>query len=173
MTNQYSGLWRGPIDHNASSVINAIVGSGVIIMGNLVQLSAPLTNNELLPTVIESSGTTPGDDNGYGIVVGGDFDGIYGDGVKGNETSENFAGGFGQGVVVVTQGRCLAQVKGSSDGGAVQIEIGDPLRECDDAGVLDKATLSGEHVIARALQVVPSGSEDIIAIDFQREGAIP
>ena len=75
MTDLFVGLHRGPIDHEASSVINA-VANGSIDMGGSVTLAAtPAT--ELLPRVevADAQGELA-----YGIAVGGDVDGTYGDG---------------------------------------------------------------------------------------------
>ena len=167
MTNQYPGLARGPIDHEASSVIN-VVANGAIDMGSVVKLDTPPTS-ELLPRVSQ----TPG--KGivrYGVAVGGDTDGIYGDGSAGTTGDGTFAtAGAGQGVVVVTQGRCLARVLAATGAGPANnvIAIDDPLTNSATEGVLQLAE-AGDEVIARALQPIVSGELDIIAIDIQREG---
>ena len=170
MTNQYPGLARGPIDHNASSVINSI-SDDAITMGSALILDTPIPTDELLPRVIESTATV--DLPIYGIAVGGDTDGIYGDGAAASDDSTRATASAGQGVVVVTQGRCLARVKGANQAGNQTISIGDPLVSSDDdAGTLFRGTDADtdEFVIARALQPVTSGDLDIIAVDVQREG---
>ncbi len=106
MTNQFPGLARGPIDHEASSVINAIANEA-ITMGDLVQLdtSGPPTT-EILPRVEVADGG-----QGlvaYGIAVGGDADGIYGGGGAAADDAERATLAAGEAIVVVTQGRCLA-----------------------------------------------------------------
>jgi hypothetical protein len=161
LTNQYPGLARGPIDHEASSVIN-VVANGAISMGDAVELVAPPTS-ELLPRV-ETADAGQGLVT-YGVAVGGDTDGIYGDGTAATDDSTRATAGAGQGVVVVTQGRCLARVDGST-GGAIL--LGSKLTQSATAGVLELAA-TGDEVIAVALQPT-TGATDIIAIDIQRGG---
>ncbi len=170
MTNQFPGLARGPIDHNASSVINA-TANGAITMGSALVLSTSIAPAEILPRVQESSAAA--DQDIYGIGVGGDTDGIYGDGTAASDDSTRATASAGQGVVVVTQGRCLARVEGANQAGDVAVAIGDALVSSDNfAGSLfvGTATDTDEVVIARALQAVTSGDLDIIAVDVQREG---
>lgn len=171
LTNFYPGLARGPIDHEASSVIN-VVANGAINMGSAVVLNTTIPPAELLPRVDESPATAITEDI-YGIAVGGDTDGIYGDGTAGTTGDGTFAtAGAGQGVVVVTQGRCLARVEST-----VAIAVGDPLGSsgagAGNEGVLINATAgTTSPVIARALQAVPAAAGfHIIAVDVQREGA--
>ena len=157
MTNLYLGLARGPIDHEASSIINAIANEA-ITMGDLVQLdvSGPPTN-ELLPRV-EVADSAQGSDSSYGIVVGGDADGVYGTGAAAAADINRAATAAGEAVVVVTQGRCLARVNGS-------ITIGDDLTQDATAGALEPAG-AGDSVFAKALQT--SSGADIAAVDVQR-----
>lgn len=164
MTNQFLGLARGPIDHNASSVIN-VIASGAIEMGSVVKLTTSIPPAELLPRVEETTGPN---DVGYGIAVGGDTDGIYSTtGIPSGTDATLATESAGQGVVVVTQGRCLARVTNST-----AIAIGDPLSPSSFAGVLHLADGSAtDEIIAIALQV-PTSADDIIAIDVQREGVI-
>ena len=72
MTNLYPGLARGPIDHKSSSVINIIANEVDMEMGGCVKLAAA-ASAELLPRADKVD--TAGDD-AYGIIVGGDNDGI-------------------------------------------------------------------------------------------------
>ena len=156
MTNLFVGLARGPIDHEASSVINSIANES-IDMGAAVSLVAQPTT-ELLPRV------EVGDAQGealYGIVVGGDVDGVYGDGSDSTDDSTRAANAAGQGVVVVTQGRCLAKIDGT-------VVLGDPLTAAA-AGGLEVAAAADE-VIAIALQ--GAGDGDIAAVDVQRQGIL-
>jgi len=162
-TNQFTGLARGPIDHNASSVIN-VIANEAITMGSAVALVTTVPTDELLPRVDETDATT---DVTYGIAVGGDTDGIYGDGTAASDDSTRAAASAGQGVVVVTQGRCLARVLGVST-----LVIGDQLTPTATAGVLTKIAPGTGLVVARALQPVADGDTDIIAVDVQREGQI-
>lgn len=162
LTNFYLGLARGPIDHNASSVIN-VIADDVIEMGSAVKLVTPIAS-ELLPRVTEVTAFT---DVNYGIAVGGDTDGIYSPtGTPGENGVNTTAATAGEGVVIVTQGRCLARV----DGSAGPILVGTELAASNDFnGTLQTADETTQHVIARALQ--PSSAlNDIIAIDVQREG---
>ena len=164
MTNQFLGLARGPIDHNASSVINSIANEA-ITMGSAVNLFATTPTAELLPRVEETDAAA---DIPYGIAVGGDTDGNYGDGSAATDDSTRATASAGQGIVIVTQGRCLARVLGAST-----LVIGDKLIASSTAGVLTKAGASNtETVIARALQDVADAETDIIAVDVQREGEV-
>jgi hypothetical protein len=162
LTNHYQGLARGPIDHQSSSVINSI-SKGAIEMGSVVKLdTATIVSSELLPRVSEAPSAST---RGYGIAVGGDVDGIYSTtGDASGDDSTRATSGDGQGVVIVTQGRCLARVTN-----ATAIVIGDPLSPSDTAGVLELADAVTDNIIAIALQV-PTSTTDIIAVDVQREG---
>lgn len=161
MTNLFSGLARGPIDHEASSVINAIANEQ-IDMGNTVKLVAP-PSLEILPRV--ENGDTQGEAL-YGVVVGGDADGIFGTGAASTDdtTRATLTGASisESSVVVVTQGRALARVTGT-------IAIGDKLTQSATVGVLEVASASDE-IIAVALQ--DSTGSDIAAVDIQREGIL-
>ena len=165
MTNQFLGLARGPIDHDASSVIN-VIANGPITMGSAVALVTTIPSAEILPRVEETDNPTVV--RTYGIAVGGDTDGIYGDGSAASDDSTRATASAGQGVVVVTQGRCLARVDGST---GVAIVIGSPLAASTTVGVLEVADTNSTNIIARALQA-STGSADIIAIDVQREGVV-
>lgn len=162
-TNRYRGLARGPIDHKSSSVINQISGQSIVMGSSVILETTTIPSGELLPRVktINVIGSKL-----YGIAVGGDADGVYGDGSTGDD-SNLAATGAGQGVVVVTQGRCLARVSGKDGGGAVV--IGDALTQEGFSGLLRKAIV-GEHVIAIALNSVSVIDLDMIAVDVQREG---
>ncbi len=160
MTNFYLGLARGPIDHQSSSVIN-VIANEAIEMGSSVILVAPPAD-ELLPRVDESDLVG---DTVYGIAVGGDADGIYSTtGAISGTDATRAATSAGQGVVVVTQGRCLARVNNTT--GA--IAIGTKLGPSAAPGILEVAGATDE-IIAIALQPA-TGTADIIAVDVQREG---
>jgi len=164
-TNRFQGLARGPIDHNASSVINAIAG-GPIVMGSAVVLDPVIPVSELLPRV-EEAAVAAITNVVYGIAVGGDTDGIYANTsslIITPTDAVRATTGEGQGVVVVTQGRCVARVLG-----AATLVIGDSLSPSTTAGILTKATTTS-IVIARALSDVTNGDLDLIAVDVQREG---
>lgn len=162
MTNFFQGLARGPIDHQASSVIN-VISNEAIGMGSVVTLVPTIPTDELLPRVEEGDSAT---DVSYGIAVGGDTDGIYAtDGAVPTTDATRATSGAGQGVVVVTQGRCLARVNGTSP----NIPLGGALRAGVTPGVLELADAATDYIIARALQP-SSANNDIIAVDVQREG---
>jgi len=118
-------------------------------------------SDELLPRV----GVVGLGEQSYGIVVGGDFEGVYSDGVISLD-SNNLAKGIiasflGEGVKVCTQGRCLALASGS-------ISIGDKLT----ASSVGLVNAEGGNIIATALQAA-SEINSIIAVDVQREGFVP
>jgi len=161
-TNRFQGLHRGPIDHKSSSVINQ-VSDGAIDMGSVIALVAPVITSETLPRVEEI--TDAGSELVYGVAVGGDTDGIYGDGSVSVDDSTRATNGAGQGVVVVTQGRCLARVLGP-------VSIGNLLTQSGTSGVLDIADTDLDAVIAIALFDIPGTDTDMIAVDVQRGGVV-
>lgn len=157
MTNLYPGLARGPIDHKSSSVINIIANETNMEMGGCVKLAAP-PSTELLPRADKVD--TAGEDS-YGITIGGDNDGIYGDG--GASPADNTTKAtllIGDAVVLCTQGRCLARI-------SENCILGDELG-ADGTGDMAKADAAGNMILATALQAGSAG--DIIAVDVQREG---
>ncbi len=165
MTNFFLGLARGPIDHQSSSVIN-VIANEAIEMGSVVTLFPTIPATEILPRVEEGDLAA---DVPYGVAVGGDTDGIYSTtGAASGDDSTRATASAGQGVVVVTQGRCLARVDGSTAG---PIIVGSKLSISGTVvGVLELAVAT-ENVIALALQ--PSvGLTDIIAVDIQRTGVL-
>lgn len=170
MANFFHGLARGPLDHNASSVIN-LIANGAIQMGScVINGTATMESDEILPRVFTV--TTQGAPNAYGIAVGGDADGVYNDGSESSDAEFMATTAAGQGVVIVTQGRCLARVTGSIAGVSASIAIGDPLTNAGTAtntGHLEKAA-NGDGIIARALHPVLTGAVTTIAVDVQREG---
>ena len=132
----------------------------------LKDLVSPSLPSEILPRVEELTGITATHvvaQTTYGVVVGGDVDGIYGDGTT-STTNSTRAANAGEAVVVVTQGRCLARVSGA--GGAVL--IGSKLTTHDIDGELKLAS-ADENVIAIALNIVAAADVDMIAVDVQRE----
>jgi len=174
-TNNYPGLARGPLDHQSSSVIN-MVAAGAIQMGSAVILSVTGTA-ELLPRATLAPVTDTG--KAYGVAVGGDLDGTYNDGSSSTDDADEATNAAGQGVVVVTQGRCLARVNGAYSNAAgaqtgIAVAAGDKLTlSTYDAGALmvfNELSDVDEWIIATALQAVDSGDTDMIAIDIQREG---
>ena len=177
--NLFSGLSNGPVDSESSSVINAIVGDAILLIGETVRLVNAI---DILPRVgiVTLTGAVA-----YGVIVGGDKKGIYQNGEEGNSVSENLekgivAGLMGESVRVCTQGRCLAEV--ISRKGNV-MNVGTPLTPdvgvapINNFGTLTEAE-SGNFVLARLLQEIPSGDMDnpkirIAAVDVHREGKLP
>ncbi len=159
MANQYPGLARGPIDHNASAVINGVANSE-IVMGQPVGV-VPAPANEKLPRIQQSPTIH------YGIAVGGDTDGIYGNGFVSAIPQFLATASAGQGIVVVTKGRCLATVDATTS----DINVGDPLKV--ELGIVLVPADSTDEVIARALASVTMGESDVIPVDVQREGTLP
>jgi len=161
MVNNYPGLHRGPIDHEASSVINSIA-SEAITMGDAVRLNTTIPSTELLPRVDVSD---VANEALYGIAVGGDADGIFGDGAVATTDLTRATLSAEEGVVVVTQGRCPARVTGT-------IAVGDKLVAEGTTGLLETPAIPAEtdRVIAIALQANASGT-GIIAVDVQRSGS--
>lgn len=126
-------------------------------MGGCVKLAAA-ASAELLPRAdkVDTAGA-----DAYGIIVGGDNDGIFGSG--GTSLADNTTKAtrlVGDGLVVVTQGRCPARV-------AENCAIGAKLAG-DGSGDLQLADATGDGIIATALQAGTAG--DIIIVDVQREG---
>ncbi len=134
-------------------------------MGSVVVQVTTIPSAELISRVEEADAAT---ELGYGIAVGGDADGIYSTtGAVPTDDTTRATGAAGQGIVVCTQGRCLARVDGNADA----ILVGSPLSASATAGVLELADAVTDYIIARALQ--PStGATDIIAVDVQREGLL-
>ena len=163
MTNFFLGLARGPIDHQSSSFPNVIANEAIEMGSSVILIAQP--SNELLPRIEETDAAA---EQVYGIAVGGDTDGIYSTtGAASGTDATRAAAGAGQGVVVVTQGRCLARVDGNTAG---PILLGSRLGASGTAGVLELA-VGSDNVIAIALQP-SSGVTDIIAVDVQREGVL-
>ncbi len=162
MVNNYLGLHRGPIDHEASSVIN-MIASEAISMGDAIRLNTTIPATELLAQA-EVSDTA--NEEVYGIAVGGDTDGIYGDGSVATDDSTRATSKLGDAVVVVTQGRCPARVTGN-------VLVGEALVAEGTTGLLVVPAIPAatDRVIAIALQVNTTGV-GIIAVDVQREVGI-
>lgn len=157
MTNLYPGLARGPIDHISSSLINIVANEVDMEMGGCVKLATP-PSTELLPRADKGDAVT---DKGYGIIVGGDNDGIYGDGGASPADNTTKASRLaGDAIVICTQGRCLARI-------AENVTLGDAL-SMSAAGDLQLADTATHFIIAIALLAGSSG--DIIPVDVQREG---
>jgi hypothetical protein len=159
MTNKFLGLARGAFPRDQVTVLNAIAAAA-IFNGDAVILSAPGTD-ELRPRVTPASSAT-GDT--YGIVVGGDADGVYSDDGTRASPDNSAATAAGQTVEVCTQGRCLANV----DGSGTPIPLGGELSASGASGILIVA-IATSQIIARALQT-SAAANDIILVDVQREG---
>ncbi len=105
--NKFFGLWQGPVDHNASSVVNAIydtsdpVNFAVIGCTVFIQTSS----KGLLPEVNFIDNMAQ-EFLFYGILVGGDIDGIYqvsGGTLLTNDEGPDVVALSGDGVKVCTQ----------------------------------------------------------------------
>ncbi len=162
MVNNYQGLHRGPIDHEASSVIN-VIASEAITMGDAVRLNTTIPATELLARVDVSD---VAGELVYGIAVGGDADGIFGTGPVATDDSTRATLAAGDGVVVVTQGRCPARVTGT-------VVVGEALVAEGTTGLLIVPAIPAatDRVIAIALQANTTGT-GIIAVDVQRQVGI-
>jgi hypothetical protein len=159
MTNLYPGLARGTIGARiASTEINMIANETDMEMGAPVKGDLTVVSTELLP---RADKTDTAGEIVYGIITGGDNDGIYGDGGASpadNTTKASLT--VGESINVCTQGRCLARI-------AEVTTVGAPLAS-NGVDALVLADTVGDMIIARALQVGAAG--DIIAVDVQREG---
>lgn len=138
-------------------------------MGAAVRLVAPIPG-EILPRVRETILALTSKQF-YGVVVGGDNDGVYVDNLGDSTLPLNQATiKAGEGIRICTRGRCIARVATIQDA----IQVGDPLA-AEETGLLEKA-LVGEFVAARALQSMPlrtaEGDQAYIAIDVKREGKL-
>lgn len=183
--NKFLGLWEGPVDHDASSVINAIyekvntsaTGDDVII-GDALYLVPP-PQNELLPRVDWIANASQAL-LFYGIAVGGDKGGIYP--IKGNGFAVAGSGQgkiiptllttkSGDGLRVCTQGRCIARITPRTD-----INVGDKLTIDPNSSALELAT-STDKVVAVALfsasQNLAQNAAFYAPVDIQREGFLP
>ncbi len=180
--NHFTGLWQGPIDNNASSVINAVADlenpSRWISIGDALFVKEP-NPDELLPNVFYVNSAL-NSQKFIGIAVGGDAKGIYADagdlvGKNSIDNVDTIATDTQLGVRVCTQGRCIARVVTNGIG---DINIGDVLTPTGGPeGTLRLSTLSGDNLVARALQIAlegePVGPDQYIAVDVQREGLLP
>jgi hypothetical protein len=159
MTNLYPGLARGTIGpRNAVTVINIIANETNMEMGAPVKGDLTVETTELLP---RADKTDTAGEILYGIITGGDNDGIYGTGGASpadNTTKATLV--IGGALEVCLQGRCLARI-------AEATTVGAPLAS-DGTDALVLADTVGDMIIARALQIGAAG--DIIAVDVQREG---
>ena len=165
-TNRYQGLAQGSIGTEANSNINSISNAS-IDMGSVVTLEPTIASSELLPRV-NTQTASPGAAT-YGIAIRGDIDGNYGDGSVSVDDETRATNAAGQGIVILTQGRCPARVLGGT--GPTAVIINTPLTQSTNSGVL-KAAVATEEVIARSLNIVADGDTDMIAVDVQREGAV-
>ena len=158
MTNLYAGLARGEIGpRDANTVLNIIANETNMEMGGTVKLATP-PSTELLP---RADKVDTGGEDAYGVIVGGDNDGIFGDGgatLADNTTKATLL--VGDALVIVTQGRCPARI---SENAALGAKLG-----ADGTGDLQLADGAGDAILAIALQAGSAG--DIIAVDVQREG---
>ncbi len=158
MTNLYPGLARGEIGpRDANTVLNIIANETDMEMGGVAKLAAP-PSTELLPRADKTDAIT---DLGYGIIVGGDNDGIFGTGGASPADDTTKASLLvGDAIVIVTQGRCPARISEATTIGAALSP--------DANGDLQLADTATHNILCIALQAGSAG--DIIAVDVQREG---
>ena len=158
MANSYPGLALGTIGFRSNSVVN-VIANVPILMGSAVQLVAG-PSNELLPRV------EPTDKTGglvFGIAVGGDADGIYGDNTTPILEINRAAVRSEQTVAILTQGRCLARVNGAVTLGQGLMATAAPL------GVLVPLVgAAGNNKVAIVL--IAQGASGLTVVDVQREG---
>ena len=165
MTNRYLGLSRGALDPSACNIINAL-SVGIIDMGSGVTL-LPTTDG----TIRVREGTpNPKTNHCFGIAIGGDVDGVYGDGGNSIDDSIRATNAAGQGVQVLTQGRCLAKVNGLGIGLGTPVG-GSLVLLANPGGILSHLPIPtlGALIIARALAPVAEFDTDMIPVDIQRE----
>ncbi len=144
--NRFLGLWEGPVDLKASSVINVTYekgntfpnGNDDVVIGDAVYLVSP-PSNELLARIDWIFDASQAE-LFYGIAVAGDKGGIYPikgtgfsavSGVPGNTVITSKSG---DGVRVCIQGRCIARIAPTND-----INIGDELKVNADTSSLEFA----------------------------------
>ncbi len=159
-TNKYQGLENGALAHSA---IENMTANGPIDMGSTLRLSAPIVAGEIQPRV---QVTINFGENIYGIAVGGDNDGVYGDGSASTSDLTRATTQAGQTVRLITRGRCPARVTG----GIAGIAIGDKLTPSSTIGVLQKLVAPFKFVAAIALNTVAIGDTDMIVVEMVKEG---
>lgn len=163
-TNRFVGLAEGSITHSA---VDNLIADGAIGMGDCVQLlQTGFVPGELIPRVVSSS--INGTQLAYGIAVGGDEDGDYGNGSNADAATLDFQATSkkGQAVKVVSRGNCLARVTGA--GGI--ITIGSKLT-ASTSGQLRLAAPDND-IIAVALNNVAITDIDMIAVEVVKEGVV-
>lgn len=159
-TNNLPGLSRGPFNPEASTIINMTAGV-VIDVGDAITNTTTPTTDEILPRVI-----LPASDGDfvYGVVVGGDADGIYS---LTSDTDSKAADVVGQTVTVCTQGIVLAKVSNTAT-----LAVNTPLTSATTDGVLHAADAADDEIIGRLLQASTNAADgyDLCLVDIQREG---
>ena len=158
-TNRYPGLENGALAHSA---IENMTATEAIDMGNAVKLATTIVSGEIQPRVLTTTATT---DVTYGIVIGGDNDGVYGDGSQSTTDLTRAKTQAGQTVRLITRGRCPARVFGGTGG----VAIGDKLA-AGPTGALQKIAPPFRFVAAVALNSVAIGDLDIIVVEMVKEG---
>ncbi len=156
MADLYTGLFDGA-DSDAI-VINAIASETIAIFSP-VSLVAPATG-ERLARVAYPSGQGV---YVFGVVVGGDANGIPVDGTIANDG--NAAAAAGDTVKVCTFGRCKVRVNGST----AAIAVGEALVADAVDGFAEDVADATDDVFARAM-VASTGAADLIVCQVGREG---
>ena len=178
--NEFQGLAQGAVNITASSILNVINGDQLLFTGDVVKNLSETLPNLLLPRVgvVSFSG-----ESGYGVVIGGNQKGVYGDGNNPSTISEAQEIGIlaaveNDAVRMCTQGTCLARVINRT---MTELQIGTPLtpdrdETIDTLGAFKEAT-TGDPILARLLQRVPAATPTdnelrVVAVDVQREGTL-
>ncbi len=182
--NKFEGLAEGAVNNN--SIINAIVGNQVLFTGDVVEL-LPVgsgTNFTSIGSLTPRVGLVTSA-RGYGVVVGGNQKGVYGDGLIPStifDAQEQgvIAGIENDSVRICTQGTSLASVTNATN---TVLQVGTALTPYIDSptsinalGTFKKAN-EAEPVLARLLQRVPLGtfvnpSLQTVAVSIKREKRI-
>jgi len=159
--NKYRILSSGALAHSA---IENMICDEAIDMGDAVSLVlTPILSDEIQPRVIRAIGFV----NVYGIAVGGDADGIYGDGSASTSDVTRATTAAGQTVRIITRGRCPARVNGVT---SLAVSIGDRLVASGIPGVFQKTPAAIRFVAAIALNNVAVGDTDMIVVEMVKEG---
>ena len=138
MTDNYTGLFDGPINE-AAITVNAIANEAIKIGSIVKWIVAPA--GERLPRVGHPAAAT---EVMAGVVVGGENNGIWVDGTTANDGDA--AAAAGERVRVCIHGFCKVRVEGTAD-----VLFDAPLTYASD-GVADTAVATN-YILGRALQV--------------------
>jgi len=184
--NEFLGLSEGPENNKATSVINALCGDDFLVIGDVVKILPIGSGTGFTPvgSLLPRVGIVPSSGNaGYGVTVGGNKKGTFQTGFETRNSAEDLALGIVAGLEndslrICTQGICLAKIISRT---GTELQVGTALTP-DRNGAVSvnnfgtfKEAGSGDEVLARLLQIVPSGTAGdskirIAAVNLQREG---